>query len=456
MTNLHSRSLSSALVVLIASGALAVACGPKGDDASPPTPPAASDAGTSGSDAASSSDGQTTPSSTSAKIGTGEQNTCAILDGGGVKCWGSDAAGQLGQARGDYKNELAPKPLAPIDLEGRKAVSVGAGKEHACALFDDGKVKCWGNNTLGGALGIGGNFGSAGGSANTMGANLPVVELGGKAVALTVGTLHNCALLEDGTAKCWGNNDGGALGMASTDDYWTPGRAIDAGAKIKMISAGYRYTCAVLEDGILKCWGDNVTGTLGLGDTENRANKPGQTVAALPAVDVGGKVVSVSAGYYHTCALLEGGKVKCWGSNRSGELGQGDIESRGTKPNEMGAKLPPIDLDGVATAVVAGDASTCALLEGGKVKCWGANDAGTVGLGEPGPRGYRPNEMGKNLPALDLPPTVALSMRSKHVCATSTTGEVRCWGSNSHGQLGYGDREPRALVGAKTPAIALE
>lgn len=456
---MNRHSLTASLVFTIIAGAHG-ACGPKGDDTkADPVPGGQTPDGGSG-DATTGSDGGGGLPSVAAQIAAGESHTCAILKGGRVKCWGKDSAGQLGQALGSAggsgTDRLDPKPLAPIDLGGGRATALALGREHSCALLDDGGVKCWGNNSVGGALGIGGSFSSAGFDKDSMGAALPKVDLGRKAVAIRSGNLHVCALLDDETAKCWGNNNVGQLGMASADDYFTPGRAIDAGAKIKELATGGLHTCAILENGVVKCWGDNVTGQLGLGDTVNRGNVPGATVASLPAVDLGGKAIAISAGTYHSCAVLEGGKVKCWGANKDGELGQGDDRPRGAKPNEMGTNLAAVDLGGVATAVVAANATSCAILEGGKVKCWGSNVYGVTGLGEPGGRGGRPNEMGTNLPALDLPAIASISSRENHVCATSTSGEVRCWGENSNGQLGYGDNKRRELVGSGTPALLLE
>jgi len=393
----------------------------------------------------------------------GKGHTCAIRDGGRVKCWGNNSIGQLGLALGSAGGGGDPQPdvakLSPLDLNGSVAVALALGGEHSCALLDDGGVKCWGGNSLGGQLGLGGAFGSVGLDQGSMGDKLPKVELGAKAVALSAGDMHTCALLEDGNAKCWGNNNGGQLGMASSDNYFEPGLPINAGgAKFKSISAGLRFTCAVFDNGSVKCWGDNVRGQLGAGDKVERGNKAGETVASLPAVDLGGPAIAVSAGTYHACAILQdGGKVKCWGNNTDGQLGVGDMDDRGDDPNEMGANLKVTELDGAATQIITGNSFTCALLTGGKVKCWGYNQYGVVGLGEPGNRGSKPNEMGANLPALQLPAIKYLSTRETHICATAAeNGDVHCWGENQYGQLGYGDRETRRLVGPKTPPVTFE
>jgi alpha-tubulin suppressor-like RCC1 family protein len=452
-----STPLASLALLATAGMASVFGCASKANEPAPSSTPATpADSGTSvtadGGDASTATDGS---SSTKVQAVAGKSHTCAILSGGKVKCWGKDSVGQLGLALGiGGDDKVNPRSLAFVDLGGF-ATALALGGEHSCALLDDGSVKCWGNNNSG-QLGIGGAYGSAGLSPGSMGANLLKVELGAKAVAITAGESFACALLEDATVKCWGNNNLGQLGYGNNDDYFAPAIPINTGAKVKSISAGDKHTCAVLEGGSVKCWGDNVTGQLGLGDTNSRCNANGQSVASLAAVDLGGPVASVSAGAYHTCAILEGGKVKCWGSNGDGQLGLGDMTSRGDKPNQMGANLPAIDLDGVATAVVTGNNHTCAILEGGKVKCWGWNQYGVVGLGEPGSRGDSPNEMGANLPPLSLPSTQHLSTRDTHVCATSATGEVRCWGENSNGNLGYDDKNSRSLVGPATPPVVFE
>jgi alpha-tubulin suppressor-like RCC1 family protein len=156
----------------------------------------------------------------------------------------------------------------------------------------------------------------------------------------------------------------------------------------------------------VKCWGYNAYGRLGLGDTIPRGNNSADMGNNLPKVDLGtGTIVlALAAGFGHTCALLDGGSVKCWGENGSGQLGLGDITPRGDNSGEMGDSLPAVNLgDGAITvALAAGIFHTCGLLNDGSVKCWGGNGDGVLGLGDMISRGDQANEMGDNLPTVKL------------------------------------------------------
>ena len=154
---------------------------------------------------------------------------------------------------------------------------------------------------------------------------------------VAAGGLHTCALLSSGAMKCWGSNNYGQLGLGNTDDVNIPTDlpVFEGGARATAISAGARHTCALFENGAVKCWGYNAIGQLGLGNTIN---------VNLQTVDLdlgsGVKVTAIRAGGFHTCALFDNGAVKCWGFNKYGQLGLGDTNNRGGAPNEMGDNLP--------------------------------------------------------------------------------------------------------------------
>jgi uncharacterized repeat protein (TIGR01451 family) len=224
-----------------------------------------------------------------------------------------------------------------------------------CALLDNGAVKCWGFGGNG-QLGTG-SPATRGDGPNEMGANLPAVDLGpGRtATAVTAGTFHTCALLDDATVKCWGSGANGRLGDGDTDTRGDgPGEMgtnlptvdLGPGRTATAVTAGEGHTCALLDDGAVKCWGNGVFGALGYGDDNDRGDGPGEMGANLPAVDLGAgrTATAVTAGSAHTCALLDNGTVKCWGEGGSGELGIGTEDDRGDGPGEMGANLPPVDL----------------------------------------------------------------------------------------------------------------
>jgi hypothetical protein len=192
-----------------------------------------------------------------------------------------------------------------------------------------------------------------------MGEQLPVVDLGRPATQLVTGSGHSCALLDDGSVKCWGRNSNGELGLGDTvirgnkaQQMGTSLPSVDLGTKRKarLLSAGFAHTCALLEDGGVKCWGWNNRGQLGLGDTQNRGDEPNEMGDSLPEVDlgVGERVRTIVAGGARTCALLVDGSLKCWGDNEQGKLGTGDTENRGDNPGEMGDALPVVRLTGPA------------------------------------------------------------------------------------------------------------
>ncbi|MFM7618137.1 MAG: RCC1 domain-containing protein [Actinomycetes bacterium] len=166
------------------------------------------------------------------------------------------------------------------------------------------------------------------------------------------------------------------------------------------------HTCALLDNGTVKCWGANSGGQLGLGDNQPRGYVPGQMGDTLPAVALGtGRTATqLAAGSTSMCAVLDNGTVKCWGLNYDGELGLGDTNDRGDGPGEMGDALPVVALGTgrTATQLTAVGDHTCALLDNGTVKCWGRNDSGQLGLGATNDRGDGPGEMGDTLPTVDL------------------------------------------------------
>ena len=385
--------------------------------------------------------------------------SCAVSDTGNLKCWGHNNYGQLGLGDTDdrgYKEGDMGSALPAVDV-GEPVSAVSSGYDHTCALLASGGVKCWGFNRYG-QLGTG-DTEPRGDEPDEMSGNLPIVDLGEPAVAVVAGANHTCALLVSGAVKCWGDNGGGQLGTADTALFHFrgghPGEmganlpAADLGDTALAITSGQGHTCALLSSGAVKCWGSNSDGQIGLGDTlkylDGQGDDPGEMGDNLPVVDLGGPATAVSAGLIHTCALLVGGTVKCWGNNIFGQLGLGDTEWRGDDPGEMGDNLPAVDLGGRAIAISAGLFNSCALLIGGVVKCWGANDSYELGLGDTEHRGDEPGEMGDNLPPAILgglePPlsAVAISTGFRTTCAMDSTGQPWCWGLNCWGQTGQVD-----------------
>jgi len=335
---------------------------------------------------------------------------------------------------------------------------LSVGGLHVCAILNGGCVKCFGHNGYG-QLGYGNSEWS---EWNDLGDNLPALDLGigHTAKALSTADGISCAILNDDTVKCWGKNDNGMLALG--EKGWDTRRGDDAnemgdnlpavdlgtGRTAKAISCGEWSICAILDDDSVKCWGAG--SRLGLGDTNTRGDDANEMGDNLPAVNLGtgrtAKAISIGSG--NTCAILDDDSLKCWGSGYHGILGLGDTEDRGNSADEMGDNLPTVDLGTgrTVTSVSVGHYFTCALLDNGSVKCWGWNEYDNLGLGDTYSRGDDADEMGDYLPAVDLGTgrtAKAISVGTTHTCAILDDGTVKCFGYNALGHLGLGDTEGR-------------
>jgi alpha-tubulin suppressor-like RCC1 family protein/predicted thioesterase len=338
-----------------------------------------------------------------AAVSAGARHTCALTSTGGVKCWGSGDSGLLGD--GSFVSSLTPVDVVGL-TSGVQAVA--AASLHTCALTLDGGVKCWGAN-FAGQLGDG----------TLLDRNTPVdvVGLASGVEAIAVGGFHSCALMAGGAVKCWGGNGQGELGDDSTIDRSTPVDVIGLSSGVTSISAGEEHSCALLAGGGLRCWGSNLGGRIGDGSTIDRPTPV--DVVGLPGI-----VVAVAAGGSQTCALLGGGAVKCWGLNFDGQVGDGSTVDR----------TAPVDVVGLSAgvqAIAAGTYHTCAVMLSGGAKCWGGNESGELGDGQPGDRRIPEPVFGL---ANDV---TAISAGDFHGCAVAG-GAVKCWGANFDGQLGDG------------------
>lgn len=423
------------------------------------------------------------------QLAAGDYHTCALLAGGAIKCWGYNDRGQLGQGdtlergRGTGLDPGMGAALPPVNLGNVPALSLAAGADHSCALFVGGAVKCWGYNDRG-QLGQGDVLSRGNGAPEDpgMGEALAAIDLGSgrTALAIAAGARHTCALLDDRSVKCWGDNARGQLGQGDTLARGTgsdtdPGMG-DALAPVQLgedrsavaIAAGADHSCALLDDGAVKCWGFNTFGQLGQGDDVNRGSGLPQGAEmgdALDPVELGPsrKALSISAGYAHTCVILDDESVKCWGRNRYGQLGQGDtLDRNGSGPAEdagSAEQLLPVELGaGRPVAVVAAKGHhTCALLADGSAKCWGHNRYGQLAQGDTVARGtgadtdpgmgeaLRPVALGTQRRVLDV------AAGALHTCFMLDDRSLKCCGSNAVGQLGYGDPFDRCKGDADYP-----
>src|SRR2546425_7459811 len=244
--------------------------------------------------------------------------------------------------------------------------AVAGGGFHACMRLPDGTVQCWGRN----------NFGQLGnGDGNLADSSVPVAVRGlTTATRVVTGDSHTCALLGDGTVQCWGVGDSGQRGDGTFNNISTvPVAVVGLGNAVAVAARGY-HSCALLGDGTVRCWGRNVDGQLGDGTTAPLNCSPGSCGSSTPVQVIGiTSAAAVIAGGYHTCALLADGTAWCWGRSDDGQLGNG-ARASATTP------VPVTNLTGV-TAMTAGFYHTCALLPNGTVWCWGRNDDGQLGDG---------------------------------------------------------------------------
>ncbi len=275
--------------------------------------------------------------------------------------------------------------------------------------------------------------------------NLPLAfgetapPLPGPVMALAVGARHTCALTQRGGVKCWGSGEYGQLGDGHTLDSAVPVSVSGLTSRVRSIAAGGGHTCALLDTGRVKCWGWNNVGQLGDGGTENK----------LVPVDVTdlSSVTAISAGLWTTCAALRDGGVKCWGSGSWYQMGDG----RRSGGSILSARRIE-RLNSIVTAVATGDIHTCVLTQMGGVKCWGAGYLG--GLDDN--IGHYP----RDLPGLASGITritvgYAIYDASSHTCVLTDAGAVKCWGYAGRGKLGNGrlewvyrvDSFPQTVVG---------
>jgi len=382
----------------------------------------------------------------------GEGHTCTLLDTGKVRCWGRNDAGQLGYGHslklGDNEplSSVGTLPMAESGLQ------LAVGGHHTCALLEGGAVRCWGRNDSG-QLGYGHTL-PLGDDESVSGSGY--VPFGGRAVELVAGFAHTCVLLDTGKVRCWGHNAHGQLGLRHTrsigdDEVPSSAGDVDVGGSVRHLAAGAWHTCALLTTGAVRCWGRNDSGQLGLNHT--RPIGDDELPASVGEVSLGGPVLQLatSSTSQHTCARLDSGAVRCWGRNAHGQLGLG--HSLPVGDDETPASVASVNTGGMALQLATGADHTCALLSPGVLKCWGRNESGQLGRGTTASQSTPPSS------ALSLggPMAFQVATGAWHTCALLSSGEPRCWGRNTHGQLGLGhthnlgDDEPPSGSALTTP-----
>ncbi len=341
-------------------------------------------------------------------IAPGLNHTCVSAANGNVYCWGVNSSGEIGD--GTTSTRTTPVEVTGIE----NAVRVYSFAQHNCVLLSDQTVRCWGRGTEG-QLGNGG----------TSNRTTPVTATGlSDVVRISTSETHSCAARNTdgaGTLYCWGSNTNGKLGNGTTTNRTTPVTVANVSNGWR-VSAGVGHTCALSFDGLLRCWGLNASGQLADGTTTNRTTAVSSVGFRQPDVHL------VATSPTHTCGVRSDGTVRCWGSNGSGQLGNGTTTQRST----------PVAVTGVenAVAVAVGTTHSCALLRSGRVWCWGANSSGQLGDGTTTNRSTA-------AAVINVSTAAAIAASGSQTCVRLANGTVSCWGANTNGQLGDGTTTQR-------------
>lgn len=379
-------------------------------------------------------------------------HACAVADYFAY-CWGANGGGQLGNGTATASNVPVAVKSDDLNVSGRKATDISAGSAHACAVTG-GKVVCWGQNTF---SQLGNGEGQLSFIASPVG--IDTTNMGQKVVTKVTTShgnyfvsgdqAHSCALA-DGDGYCWGSALFGQLGMGpppypalAVPQPVVPSGAL-SGKKLTDISGGYAHTCAVGNDSRAYCWGLNIQCQLGIASgmsngfcTNLNTYEP---VAVSTTSPLGTQAVTrISAGFQHSCAIVTGTKVYCWGNAANGRVGDPTLTT--TPLPKQVVFAPPV---AAITDISAGTATTCAVADG-RAYCWGSNANGELG------QGSSITESALPLPVLG--PLVGqvvtqISVGAAHVCALVATGDVYCWGSNAQGQFGNS-----SSISSSTPVL---
>lgn len=386
-------------------------------------------------------------------VTAGRNHTCALADGGAAYCWGDNSTGQIGD-----NTSVARRTVPTVTLGGVAFQQLSAGKAHTCGVNNSGDAFCWGSNAAG-QLGDGTNT-TRPRPTQIAGASYALVAAGGN---------FTCGLTNGGVAYCWGNNTAGQLGDGTTRSSAAPRSAVGTGMTFKSITAGAEHACGLTTDGAAYCWGNNTQGRLGDGTQTNRT---------LPVAVSGGIVFSeLRAGDVHTCGLTATRGEYCWGSNAEGRIGDG---------TSVAVRLTPVSIASGSlsyASLAAGANHTCAVTSTKRIGCWGSNDSGQLGDGTTVDRrslvevpdadwdsiaagqshtcarkspsfflycwgNNQFGQLGDGTNAQRLTPTpVAAELRvsaitagADHTCANRHKAHAYCWGRNELGKLGTGNR----------------
>jgi alpha-tubulin suppressor-like RCC1 family protein len=407
--HLRRRETTPRFALGLASLSLLAACGARSslDDGAAAQTQTPRDAGTEGAAGGGAGGGGGAGPTTFVSVACGGAHVCAVTSGGKVVCWGYGGRGQLGDG---LATGFTHEPVVVASVSG--ATQVAAGGEHTCVLAS-GAVLCFGHD----------EYGQIGDGASGIGVDRPLpvaVALPEKVTAIVAGgphfgSGHSCALGASGAVWCWGANPGGQIGNGQSGFgalVSKPFHVTKLGGAAVALAAGGNHTCAILEGGDVWCWGYDYSGQIGDGNEGPDLKVP----FPVKVVGLPDKATSIAAGDGQSCAVLANGEAWCWGEGGFGEFGVGT-------PNQPVAK-PQLAFPGAPVAAIdQGALHGCVARTSGEVACAGLDDLGEVGSGKPGPF-----EIHGEPVAVGVGDAVAISAGTTTTCALRSGGALSCWG----------------------------
>ncbi|MFZ9595765.1 MAG: RCC1 domain-containing protein, partial [Bdellovibrionia bacterium] len=305
---------------------------------------------------------------------------------------------------------------------------VSGGAYHSCGITNRGVLKCWGSNSSGQV----GNGSLSGDQTFPVAINSTTAYL-----SVATGNSHSCGIANSGILRCWGDNTYGQLGLGSSTPSQSSPVQVNSTSAFIAVSAGGSHTCGITGSGLIQCWGNNTSGQLGVGSSTPSQSSPVQ-------INSTSTYVAVVAGASHSCGIRSSGPIECWGDNTYGQLGMGSSTPFQISPVQVNSTTPYI-------ALAAGSSHSCGITISGSIECWGRNRTGQLGDGTTTQR---------NSPVQVSSTTsfISLAAGSAHTCAITGSGSMVCWGDNSAGQLGDGtttQRNSPVQVSSTTSFVSL-